>query len=80
MSVTYHGSKWLQPVFEKMQLHWGDRVTELLIRGEHYTDAVVDDICVFRHLEQLTLQGTMLSPDGLRQLRSRLPNCRITFD
>ena len=61
------------------QYGWFDRVTEISVFGEKVTDEIVPHIRQFKLLKQLDFgAATKISPAGLQQLRSALPDCQIS--
>ncbi len=41
------------------------------------TNNCIDTLCQLKKLEYLIVQGTQITPDGVKQLQQRLPKCRV---
>ena len=53
------------------------RLTYLRLNRTRITDACVDDLLRLGHLDKLEVEGTDLSPDGIRRLEEGLPFCTV---
>ena len=56
-----------------------DSLRCLTLSRTRITDAVIDDLSKLTNLQQLDIRYTQLSPDGVAELRSRMPQCEINY-
>jgi hypothetical protein len=53
------------------------KIIGLMLRGEHFADAGLKELAVFKHLKVLTVEKAEVTTAGVSELKKALPNCKI---
>ncbi len=77
MSVGYRGPSFLEPVARHWRCEFFGRATYLYLSGPEYNDEVVPHICRLRHLQEVVLNRTRITDEGIASIRQALPDCKV---
>ena len=79
IDLHWHGPSWVPRRIGRCKIEMFYRVQRVYLSGESYDDCVVEQLVAFNSLKELALEGTSVTPKGMKRLRTALPHAKIEY-